>query len=201
MQKVTPWQVLKSTISYQDQWLKLRTDQCRTSQGYIVETYHVLEPPAWVNVIALTASGQVVLVREYRHGIGQVLLGLPGGTMEPDEPPLKAVQRELLEETGYTAGQFFEIGHSYANPAVQTNTVWAFLAVDIFKAREQNLDASEDIEIVLQDFVEFYHQSWNGEIPAQALHLASLGFAHRFILQSKLPQLQTIRKFLLRELS
>lgn len=201
MQKVVPWQVLKSTISFEDPWLKLRTDRCQTSQGYIVETYHVIEPPAWVNIIALTASGQIVLVREYRHGIGQVLLGLPGGTMEPDEPPLAAVQRELLEETGYTAGQFFEIGHSYANPAIQTNTVWAFLALDVFKAKDQNLDASEDIEIVLQDFVEFYRQSWNGGLPAQGLHLASLGFARRFIMQSELPQLQTIRQSLLRDCS
>src|SRR5207244_57426 len=108
--------------------------------------YHVAESPPWVNVVALTPDMQVVLVREYRHGVGQVLLGLPGGGVEKrDESPLMAIQRELLEETGYGGGQFYEIGQSYPNAASQDNILYSFLALNVQKAqKEQNLDEAEN---------------------------------------------------------
>jgi ADP-ribose pyrophosphatase len=105
------------------------------------------------------------------------------------------------EETGYGDSKFFEIGHSYANPASQNNILWSFLALDVFKAYEQDLDEAENIEIVLQDFVSFSQQAWSGEIPMQALHLATLGFATQFILRSNLPQLRDIRTQLLQAFS
>ena len=163
----------------------------------MIESYHVVECSTWVNVLALTPTGQVVLVREYRHGAGQVLLGLPGGAVEKwDESPCAAIQRELLEETGYGGGQFFEIGHSYANPSNQNNVVWSFLALDVVPSQEQHLDEAEHIEIVLQDFGSLSQQIWSGETPTQALHLATLGFATHFILRNNLPQLESIRPML-----
>jgi ADP-ribose pyrophosphatase len=200
--KLAPWNVLESAISYEDPWLRIRTDRCRTSQGIIVEPYHVLECSTWVNVVALTSEGRMILVREYRHGAGQILLGLPGGAVEgQDENPLAAIQRELREETGYSSEHFFALGQSYANLANQNNRVWSFLALDVRKSQEQNLDETEDIEIVLQDFVDFSQQTWDDAIPLQALHLATIGLASHFILRSKLPQLQEIRARLLQALS
>jgi 8-oxo-dGTP pyrophosphatase MutT (NUDIX family) len=187
-QKLAPWKVIKSRISYEDRWLRVRTDTCETQEGHIIDPWHVIEGGTWVNVLALTANGQVVLVREYRHGVGEVLLGLPGGDMEArDESPLAAIQRELLEETGYGGGQFYEIGQSYANPSNQNNVVWSFLALNVQKVRdEQDLDEAENIEIVLQDFTTFARQAWSGEIPMQALYLATLGFASHFLAQNNL---------------
>jgi ADP-ribose pyrophosphatase len=194
MKKIAAWQVLDSVISYEDRWLRVRTDRCSTPEGKIIDAWHVLECSTWVNVLALTSSGQVVLVREYRHGVGQVLLGLPGGAVDvADEPPLAAVQRELLEETGYGGGQFFEIGHSYVNPARQDNIVYSFLALDVVQSQEQELDETENIEIVLQDLHSFSRKVWSGEMALQALYLATLGFATHFILNSDLPQLQMVR--------
>jgi 8-oxo-dGTP pyrophosphatase MutT (NUDIX family) len=198
MGKIAPWQVLDSTISYEDRWLRVRTDTCITSEGQIIDAWHVMECSTWVNVLALTSVGQVVLVREYRHGVKQVLLGLPGGAVNvPDELPLVAIQRELLEETGYGGGQFFEIGHSYVNPARQDNSVYSFLALDVFQSQEQHLDETENIEIVLQDFLSFSREVWSGGMVLQALYLATLGFATNFILNSDLPQLQAVRSRLL----
>jgi 8-oxo-dGTP pyrophosphatase MutT (NUDIX family) len=200
--KLTPWDVLESTMSYEDPWLRVRSDRCRTPQGYVIEPYHVIEYSTWVNVLALASTGQVVLVQEYRHGVRQVLLGLPGGAVETkDENLCAAIQRELLEETGYGGGQFFEIGQSYANPSNQNNTVWSFLALNVSRLQEQHLDEAENIDIVLQDFISFSQQAWNGEIPMQAFHLATLGFATQFILRSNLPQIQTIRAKLLQAAS
>lgn len=196
--RLTPWNVLGSTITYEDRWLKVRSDRCQNAHGLVIESYHVLEYAHWVNVLAITSDGQVVLVREYRHGAGQILVGLPGGATETgDSKPLEAIQRELLEETGYSGGQFFEVGHSYANPANQNNIVWSFLAIDVQQIHEQSLDETEDIEIVLQDFAEFSQQTWQGKYDLQAIHLATIGLATQFILSSRLPQLQPLRNRLL----
>jgi 8-oxo-dGTP pyrophosphatase MutT (NUDIX family) len=192
---VTPWRVIESNMSYEDRWLRVRTDTCQTGQGRVIESYHVIENPEWVNILALTTTGQVVTVREYRHGAGQILRGLPGGVVETwDQSPLAAIQRELLEETGYGGGQFFEIGHSYPNASNQNNILWSFLAINVVQSQTQRLDETENIEIVLQDFGDFSRQAWNGEIPLQALYLATLGLAEHFILRSKLPPLDAIRR-------
>lgn len=192
---LAPWRVLESSMSYEDRWLRVRTDTCQTGQGRVIESYHVIENPEWVNILALTTTGQVITVREYRHGAGQILRGLPGGVVETwDQSPLAAMQRELLEETGYGGGQFFEIGHSYPNASNQNNILWSFLAINVVQSQNQRLDETENIEIVLQDFGDFSRQAWNGEIPLQALYLATLGLAEHFILRSKLPPLAAIHR-------
>jgi ADP-ribose pyrophosphatase len=186
-QKLTPWKVTGTRISYEDRWLRVRTDTCETQEGRVIGPWHIIERGSWVNVFALTTDGQVILVREYRHGVGKVLLGLPGGGVEDDESPLVAVQRELLEETGYGGGQFYEIGQSYPNAASQGNILYSFLALNVQKVREeQELDEAENIEIVLQDFTEFSQQVWSGAIPMNSLYVATLGFASHFLAQNNL---------------
>jgi ADP-ribose pyrophosphatase len=196
--EIGSWEVLESRMSYEDPWLKVRTDRCRTAQGKMIEAYHVVESSTWVNVLALTAAGQVVLVREYRHGVREVLTGLPGGVVEgKDESLCAAIQRELREETGYGGGTFFELGYSYANASKQNNIVWSFLALDVLQLHEQDLDEIEDVEVMLQDFISFNRQAWSGEIRMQAFHLATLGMAFQFILRSDNPQLRSIRSRML----
>jgi len=73
-QQLAPWRVTGSRISYEDRWLRIRTDQCETQDGRVIDAWHVLERGPWVNVLALTVDRQAVLVREYRHGIGEVAL-------------------------------------------------------------------------------------------------------------------------------
>ena len=182
-QKLAPWLVTESRISYEDRWLRVRTDTCETQEGHVIGPWHIIERGPWVNVLALTSDKEVVLVREYRHGVGQVLFGLPGGGVEArDESPLTAIQREPLEETGCGGGQFYEIGQSYPNAASQNNILYSFLALNVQKVREeQDLDEAENIEIVLQDFATFSQQAWSGEIPMNSLYLVTLGFASHFL--------------------
>jgi NTP pyrophosphohydrolases including oxidative damage repair enzymes len=193
-ESITPWQVIKSTITYEDRWIRLRSDTCRAQQDRIITPYHVLEFPDWVNVVALTANKEIVLAREYRHGAGEIVLGLPGGIVEnSDTDTLATIQRELREETGYTGKTFLPIGQCYANPANQNNRIHSFLALDVVQTHTQELDEAEQIEIVLQDFLTFNQQAWNGTIPLQALHLSTLGLAEHFIRQSNHPGLQDLR--------
>ncbi len=92
-----------------------------------------------MNVIALTDREDVVLIRQYRHGIGEVTLEIPGGLMDADEP-LAAAKRELLEETGYRAEEWIDLGYVHPNPAIQNNRCYTFLALGAKLAGAQSLD-------------------------------------------------------------
>ena len=74
-----PWKILDSSATYEDQWLKLRSDRCITKAGKIIEPFHILEYPTWVNVVALTKNEKIILVRQYRHGVVKILTELPCG--------------------------------------------------------------------------------------------------------------------------
>lgn len=108
-----------------------------------------LEMGDWVNVVAITADRELVLVRQHRWGIGAETLEIVGGLVDPGETPTHAALRELREETGY-GGDLVEMGWVWSNPAIQSNRTWLF-AVDparLLGAPEP--DETEDIEVVLR---------------------------------------------------
>jgi 8-oxo-dGTP pyrophosphatase MutT (NUDIX family) len=91
----------------------------------------VIQTPDWANIVAITPEGKILLVRQFRFGTDRVELEIPGGVVEPDEPPLQAAQRELREETGYKSTSWRQIGVVDQNPAIQTNRCYTFLATDV----------------------------------------------------------------------
>jgi 8-oxo-dGTP pyrophosphatase MutT (NUDIX family) len=133
----------------------------------------IFEFRTWANVLALTKNGEVVLVRQYRHGVCEVLWEFPGGVVEDGEDPLEGVRRELMEETGYTASTFIQVGKLYPNPALQTNTMYCFIALDAEHLGEQHLDAGEDIEVRLIPLDELVSMAKRGEF-RHALEVAVL---------------------------
>jgi len=175
-----PWKVLGSKYLYKTNGVAMRIDRCEVSNGNVFEPY-VLECGPWVNVVALTKKREVVLVRQYRHAVGQVLLEIPAGVMEPeDESPLQTAKRELLEETGYTSENFIEVGRAYPNPTTHTNWTYSFLALDVELVGQQNLDETEEIEVSLMPFDEFIALAKAGDLP-QALHVSALFFALAYL--------------------
>lgn len=104
----------------------------------------------WVNVIPLTDAGGVVMVRQYRHGSGEVTLEIPGGLIDPGEDPAAAAARELLEETGYCAASIQALGSVNPNPALFGNRLHAFVAVGAKVVAEIQNDAREQtvVEVV-----------------------------------------------------
>lgn len=196
-----PWQVIGSSISYEDPWLKVQSDRCLTGTGKIIAPYHVLQYPTWVNVVALTDEAEIVLVRQYRHGVARILTELPSGAVElSDEVPEAAIRRELLEETGFGGGEFFQLGCTYANPANQNNLVWSFLAIGIQLIQELQLDPNEEVEVIRRDFKEFLQQVGQGRLHIQGLHIATLHLAVSFILQNQMSSLAALRQKLRDEL-
>ena len=185
-----PWRVLETRISFEDPYIRLRTDRCETESGHVLEGYHVVEYPDWLNTVAITPALEIVLVKEYRHGAQAVITGLPSGTVHPGEKPVAAAARELSEETGYTSEELVDLGWAYANPATQNNRTWSFLAIDAQLTSARNLDRSEDIDVELRPFRDFV--SGDSQEP-HALHLATIHLALKFVLTSRDPGLLDLR--------
>jgi len=117
--------------------------------------FYVLNAPEWINVIAITKAGNIVLAEQYRAGIHQVTLEIPGGMTDKGETPLEAARRELLEETGYSSDSWTFLGKASSNPAILNNFTHLYLAEQCKKTDDQHTDGSEDIgvhEIPLDDF-------------------------------------------------
>ena len=174
------WKILNSNYLVKRTGIAFRVDQCETKDGNIFEPY-VIECGTWVNVIALTKKREVLVIKQYRHGVQQILLEIPAGIMdEEDENPEAAARRELLEETGYTSDRFVEVGRVYPNPATHNNLTYSFLALDVEPVSQQNLDETEEIEVSLVPFDEFVLLAKEGGLP-QALHISALFFTLAYL--------------------
>jgi len=187
-----PWSVEQSTITYRDPWLTVRSDRCRVSDGRVIEPFHVLEYPGWINIVALTPEHDVIMVEQYRHGAQKILTELPAGTVEPSDcSPAAAAVRELQEETGYTTGAVYYLGSAYANPANQNNRVWSYLALDCVPAQAPSPDASEDLELKTEPFISLLQSVQRFDL--QSFHALALFRAYFFILRSSDPCLAGLR--------
>jgi len=109
----------------------------------------IIESVDWVNVIPVTLKDEVVLIRQFRFGVWDHTLEIPGGMVDPGETPMDAAVRELEEETGYVPSRVIPLGRVHPNPAIQTNTCHSFLALGCAPQGEARQDAGEDIEVVL----------------------------------------------------
>ncbi|WP_028974745.1 NUDIX hydrolase [Spirochaeta cellobiosiphila] len=157
------WKTQKSEYIVQSDFLTLRADSCELPNGTLIDPCYVLEFPRWANVLPLTKDNQVILVKQYRHGVQETYLEIPGGIVEEGEDLLEGIKRELLEETGYSGGSFKQISAVAANPAVQNNMTYGFIATGLEKTHKLNLDDTEDLELVLMPLEEFYDRFKKGE--------------------------------------
>ena len=149
------WKIISSEYLVQRPWLTARRDVAELPDGRVNQEYYVLEYPDWVNIIAITKDGQMIMERQYRHALGKTCYELPCGVIEEGETPLEAAQRELLEETGFAGGEWKEWMTLSPNPATSTNLAHSFLAFGVEKVSGQHLDATEDIDVypLDQDYV------------------------------------------------
>jgi len=141
--------------------------------GRIVDDYYVLEYPNWVNGVAITDEGKILMVRQYRHAAGIVSLEIPGGVIDGDEDPEAAMRRELLEETGYRFDDIELMATIYANPSTANNHTYCYLAKGGIKVQDQNLDEHEEIVVEQYTIPEVKQLLAENKIP-QALHCTAL---------------------------
>src|SRR5437899_611317 len=99
--RIHPWRVKESRLVLDNRWAKVRLDSCELPNGTLVPDYYYWEGGDFAQVFAITARNEVVLTRQYKHGVKEIVVELPAGLVGHGETPLAAAQRELLEETGY----------------------------------------------------------------------------------------------------
>ena len=183
--KDNPWQVLSSRKVLDTPFLKIRSERVKLPEGTVLPDYYIIENPGWVGIVPLTEDGYFVLNKQYKHGIGLEVIEFPaGGLDEHEDDPLKAAQRELMEETGYSVdqGRIEFLAHMLANPTNAVTRVWWYLARNVRKTGEQKIDPSEIIENILvtpQELLELLHSGRflvQGQIAAAYMALERLGY-------------------------
>lgn len=147
---VAPWPLLASTPVLDAGLFGVARDRARSPRTGAERDFHVIHIADFVMAVALSRTGELVLVRQYRHGSRATSLEVPGGLHDgAGETPEQGAARELLEETGYGGGRWSLLGELRPQPALLANRAWIFLARDLERVAPVRQDAGEDIEVVL----------------------------------------------------
>ncbi len=158
------WKVLQSGYLFRNRWVSVRRDHVVTGRGVEINDYYVVEYPDWVNVLAITEDGRFIMEEQYRHGLKTESVELCAGICEKGEAPIDTARRELLEETGYTGGEWIEYGVSAPNSGAMSNRCYTFLARGVRKTDDPRPEPTEDIAIHLLTSDEVKKLLLNGKI-------------------------------------
>jgi ADP-ribose pyrophosphatase len=162
---IRPWPVVESNKGPDMGLFSIRIVRSRSPRTGHEHDFYVIDFPNWVQVLPITPEDQVVMVRQYRHGCGEVLLELPGGLIDnEDGNPEESAKRELLEETGYAAEELVLLTKTYPQPAVLSNMGLTYLARNAGKIAEPQPDPAEDIEVCLVNPKEIPEMIRNGKL-------------------------------------
>jgi 8-oxo-dGTP pyrophosphatase MutT (NUDIX family) len=142
------WRIVESEIVIETPHLRLRRDDIVLPGGDRIANYYVRESRGFAVIFALTPDERVVLVRQYKHGIGRAVLEMPAGAIDPDETPLACATRELAEETGYRSPAPLEHVATYVTDPTNSDARFhLFHAKDVALAGAQELDITENIVV------------------------------------------------------
>lgn len=162
------WETLDSEYLYRSPFGNLRKDKCKLPNGLVIDEYYVNEYADWVNAVVITQDKKMVLVEQYRHAGGDFFVEIPAGKLEDNETYEEGILREVREETGFTSKlKPIKLGEFMVNPATQNNKVITYLLLEAYQEYEQNLDETEDINVLLIDFDEMGTFLRNNQIRTQ----------------------------------
>jgi ADP-ribose pyrophosphatase len=146
---LVPWTVIDRTPVFSGGPIReIARETVQLPDGRVVPDYFTAKMGDYALVYALTHAEQVLLLRQYKHGLGRVCLTFPGGYVAPGEDPAVAVERELLEETGYRLKTLSELGSYVTNANQGCNTAHLFRAEGCWKEREPDSGDLEEMELI-----------------------------------------------------
>ena len=173
------WKRLESQYRGSYKVFQVRQDRSQSPRSGKEHTFYVIESGDWVNIIPRTPEGQLVFIKQYRHGTAEVTLEVPGGMVDDGETVAEAARREMGEETGYDTEQIVYLGGVAPNPALQNNVCHSYLALNARPDGAQRLDDAEDIEVVLVDPADVPTLIVSGQI-THALVVAAVYFFEKY---------------------
>lgn len=174
MHTLQPWQLISSEFVFQHRWYTLRRDRIQLPNGKVIDDYFVSVRPDVVVILALTPEDEILLVKQYKHGVGQITLELPGGVID-DEDPHQAAARELREETGFACEQWISAGKVFSNPTKDTNCIYLFVGTGAVRVGDPCLDENEaagGMGVEQRSIPEIMEAIEEGEIMTQASLMA-----------------------------
>lgn len=158
------WKVISSENIINEPHLDVFSDKVELPDGTIADKFYSLHYSPVVCIVAETTDGKLVMERQYRHAVRDMLTEIPAGIVEQGEDPLEAARRELKEETGFSGGVWTPLTADYAQGGVQDNKMYGFLARGVEPTGKRHLDRTEDISVYLIDRREVLGMLVNGEI-------------------------------------
>jgi ADP-ribose diphosphatase len=143
------WELVESREDRKYGLFSVNINKSRSPRTGQIHEFQVLKSPDWVAVVAVTPDNQIVMVRQYRHGTGELSLEPPGGLVKDGQAPEQSACEELEEETGYQANELEFLGWMHPMPAIFSNRFYVYLARNAMPTGRLNPDETEEIETVL----------------------------------------------------
>lgn len=141
------YKLIEKQLVFKGKKVRVEVDRLEDEETQKETRREVVVHPGAVVILPVMEDGRVLMIRNHRYSVHQVLIELPAGTLEKDENPMNCAGRELLEETGYLAGKLQRIGAFYSSPGILTEKLFAFAAYNLEK-KESALEEDEEIEIM-----------------------------------------------------
>ena len=193
MDKNKLWQIKNKKPIFKCKIMEVHSMDCHLPSKNISNEFISMKMHDWVNVFAVTKENRVIMVKQHRLGGDIVTLEVPAGTIDENEDPAVAVERELREETGYTSQKIILLKEILVNPAIQSNRCYFYLALDCIKTSSTEFDATEEIELSLFDLNEIFNSRTNNLIE-NSISLLSVMLAKDFLQENNKLQSEEVKK-------